>query len=142
VVVIVYEGPKGGPGMQEMLYPTSYLKSKGLGKVCALVTDGRFSGGSSGLSIGHVSPEAAEGGLIGLVETGDPIVIDIPNRIMRLDLSDKVIAERRAAMEAKGKAAWKPATRQRKVSAALRAYAALTSNAARGAVRDVSQVEK
>jgi dihydroxy-acid dehydratase len=142
VVVIVYEGPKGGPGMQEMLYPTSYLKSKGLGKVCALVTDGRFSGGSSGLSIGHVSPEAAEGGLIGLVQTGDPIVIDIPNRIMRLDLSDKVIAERRAAMEAKGKAAWKPATRQRKVSAALRAYAALTSNAARGAVRDVSQVEK
>jgi dihydroxy-acid dehydratase len=142
VVVIIYEGPKGGPGMQEMLYPTSYLKSKGLGKVCALVTDGRFSGGSSGLSIGHVSPEAAEGGLIGLVQTGDPIVIDIPNRIMRLDLSDKVIAERRAAMEAKGKAAWKPATRQRKVSAALRAYAALTSNAARGAVRDVSQVEK
>ncbi|MGN6287468.1 MAG: dihydroxy-acid dehydratase [Afipia sp.] len=142
VVVIIYEGPKGGPGMQEMLYPTSYLKSKGLGKVCALVTDGRFSGGSSGLSIGHVSPEAAEGGLIGLVQTGDPIVIDIPNRIMRLDLSDKVIAERRAAMEAKGKTAWKPATRQRKVSAALRAYAALTSNAARGAVRDVSQVEK
>lgn len=142
VVVIIYEGPKGGPGMQEMLYPTSYLKSKGLGKVCALVTDGRFSGGSSGLSIGHVSPEAAEGGLIGLVQTGDPIVIDIPNRIMRLDLSDKVIAERRAAMEAKGKAAWKPATRQRKVSAALRAYAALTANAARGAVRDVSQVEK
>ncbi len=142
VVVIVYEGPKGGPGMQEMLYPTSYLKSKGLGKVCALVTDGRFSGGSSGLSIGHVSPEAAEGGLIGLVQTGDPIVIDIPNRIMRLDLDDKVIAERRAAMEARGKAAWKPAKRQRKVSAALRAYAALTSNAARGAVRDVSQVEK
>ncbi|WP_458756315.1 dihydroxy-acid dehydratase [Afipia sp. TerB] len=142
VVVIIYEGPKGGPGMQEMLYPTSYLKSKGLGKACALVTDGRFSGGSSGLSIGHVSPEAAEGGLIGLVQTGDPIVIDIPNRVMRLDLDDKVIAERRAAMEAKGKAAWKPATRKRKVSAALRAYAALTSNAARGAVRDVSQVEK
>lgn len=142
VVVIIYEGPKGGPGMQEMLYPTSYLKSKGLGKACALVTDGRFSGGSSGLSIGHVSPEAAEGGLIGLVQTGDPMVIDIPNRIMRLDLDDKVIAERRAAMEAKGKNAWKPAPRKRNVTPALRAYAALTTNAARGAVRDVSQVEK
>jgi dihydroxy-acid dehydratase len=142
VVVIIYEGPKGGPGMQEMLYPTSYLKSKGLGKACALVTDGRFSGGSSGLSIGHVSPEAAEGGLIGLVQTGDPMVIDIPNRIMRLDLDDKVLAERRVAMEAKGKGAWKPAPRKRNVTPALRAYAALTTNAARGAVRDVSQVEK
>jgi dihydroxy-acid dehydratase len=142
VVVIRYEGPKGGPGMQEMLYPTSYLKSKGLGKACALVTDGRFSGGTSGLSIGHVSPEAAEGGLIALVETGDPILIDIPNRIIRLDLDEQVLTARRAAMEAKGASAWKPGERQRKVSPALRAYAALTTNAARGAVRDVSQVEK
>ncbi|WP_024574665.1 MULTISPECIES: dihydroxy-acid dehydratase [unclassified Afipia] len=142
VVVVRYEGPKGGPGMQEMLYPTSYLKSKGLGKVCALVTDGRFSGGSSGLSIGHVSPEAAEGGLIGLVETGDPILIDIPNRIISVELDDAVLAARRAAMEARGSAAWKPVDRQRVVSPALRAYAALTTNASRGAVRDVSQVEK
>ncbi len=142
VVVVRYEGPKGGPGMQEMLYPTSYLKSKGLGKVCALVTDGRFSGGSSGLSIGHVSPEAAEGGLIGLVETGDPILIDIPNRIISVELDDTVLAARRAAMEAKGNAAWKPVDRTRVVSPALRAYAALTTNASRGAVRDVSQVEK
>ena len=142
VVVVRYEGPKGGPGTQEMLYPTSYLKSKGLGKVCALVTDGRFSGGSSGLSIGHVSPEAAEGGLIGLVETGDPILIDIPNRIISVELDDAVLAARRAAMEAKGNAAWKPVDRNRVVSPALRAYAALTTNASRGAVRDVSQVEK
>ena len=142
VVVIRYEGPKGGPGMQEMLYPTSYLKSKGLGKACALVTDGRFSGGSSGLSIGHVSPEAAEGGLIALVETGDTIVIDIPNRTIRLDLDDAALAGRRTAMEAKGSAAWKPLGRKRPVSPALRAYAALTTNAARGAVRDVSQVER
>jgi dihydroxy-acid dehydratase len=142
VVVIRYEGPKGGPGMQEMLYPTSYLKSKGLGKACALVTDGRFSGGSSGLSIGHVSPEAAEGGLIALVETGDPIVIDIPNRTICLDLDDSVLADRRTAMEARGSAAWKPAGRKRFVSAALRAYAALATNAARGAVRDVSQIER
>jgi dihydroxy-acid dehydratase len=142
VVLIRYEGPKGGPGMQEMLYPTSYLKSKGLGKACALVTDGRFSGGSSGLSIGHVSPEAAEGGLIALVETGDPILIDIPNRTIRLDLDDALLAERRAAMEDRGAAAWKPFGRKRAVSPALRAYAALTTNAARGAVRDVSQVEK
>ena len=141
VVVIRYEGPKGGPGMQEMLYPTSYLKSKGLGKACALITDGRFSGGTSGLSIGHVSPEAAEGGVIGLVEDGDAITIDIPERIIRLDVSDAVLAERRAAMQAKGAAAWKPAERQRVVSPALRAYAAMTTNAARGAVRDVSQVE-
>ncbi len=140
VVVVRYEGPKGGPGMQEMLYPTSYLKSKGLGKSCALVTDGRFSGGSSGLSIGHVSPEAAEGGLIGLIETGDTIRIDIPSREIRLELSDEILAARRAAMEAKGKGAWKPAHRERVVSAALQAYAALTSNAARGAVRDVTQV--
>jgi dihydroxy-acid dehydratase len=135
VVVIRYEGPRGGPGMQEMLYPTSYLKSKGLGKVCALVTDGRFSGGTSGLSIGHVSPEAAEGGMIGLVEQGDIIAIDIPNRSIRLSVSDEELARRRAAMEALGKSAWKPKTRNRKVSAALRAYAALTTSAARGAVR-------
>ncbi len=142
VVVIRYEGPKGGPGMQEMLYPTSYLKSKGLGKACALITDGRFSGGTSGLSIGHVSPEAAEGGLIALVATGDPIVIDIPNRVIRLDLDDAVIAARHEDMVARGKKAWKPFGRKREVSPALRAYAALTTNAARGAVRDVSQVEK
>jgi dihydroxy-acid dehydratase len=140
VVLIRYEGPKGGPGMQEMLYPTSYLKSKGLGKACALVTDGRFSGGSSGLSIGHVSPEAAEGGLIALVNTGDPIVIDIPNRVIRLDLDDAVLAERRAAMEAKGAKAWKPLDRKREVSLALRAYAALTTNASKGAVRDTTKV--
>ena len=142
VVVIRYEGPKGGPGMQEMLYPTSYLKSKGLGKACALITDGRFSGGTSGLSIGHVSPEAAEGGLIALVETGDPIVIDIPARVIKVDLADSILAERRAAMEAKGRDAWKPKGRKREVSPALRAYAAMTTNAARGAVRDVSQIEK
>ncbi|WP_176598735.1 dihydroxy-acid dehydratase [Sphingobium sp. 15-1] len=142
VVVIRYEGPKGGPGMQEMLYPTSYLKSKGLGKACALITDGRFSGGTSGLSIGHVSPEAAEGGLIALVATGDPILIDIPNRIIKLAVDDAVIAERKAEMAARGVKAWKPFGRKRNVSPALRAYAALTTNAARGAVRDVSQIEK
>ena len=136
VVVIRYEGPRGGPGMQEMLYPTSYLKSKGLGKACALVTDGRFSGGTSGLSIGHVSPEAAEGGLIGLVEEGDPIEIDIPNRSIHLAVADNVLAERRASMEGRGSRSWKPASdRQRKVSTALKAYAALTSSAAKGAVR-------
>ncbi|WP_417684527.1 dihydroxy-acid dehydratase [Roseibium sp.] len=138
VVLIRYEGPRGGPGMQEMLYPTSYLKSKGLGKACALITDGRFSGGSSGLSIGHISPEAAEGGAIGLVEEGDLIVIDIPNRIMKVDLSDEVLAERRKAMEAKGDAAWKPVEkRKRKITTALRAYAALTTSASMGAVRKV-----
>ena len=137
VVVIRYEGPRGGPGMQEMLYPTSYLKSKGLGKACALLTDGRFSGGTSGLSIGHVSPEAAEGGTIGLVEPGDIIEIDIPSRTIKLAVADEELAARRAAMEAKGKAAWKPRTRNRKVSTALRAYAALTTSAARGAVRVV-----
>jgi len=142
VLVIRYEGPKGGPGMQEMLYPTSYLKSKGLGKACALITDGRFSGGTSGLSIGHVSPEAAEGGLIGLVEEGDNIIIDIPNRGIKLDIDDAVLADRRAAMVAKGANAWKPGPRQRKVSPALRAYAAMTTNAARGAIRDVSQIER
>jgi dihydroxy-acid dehydratase len=141
VVVIRYEGPKGGPGMQEMLYPTSYLKSKGLGKACALITDGRFSGGTSGLSIGHVSPEAAEGGLIALVQTGDPILIDIPNRGIRLDVDDATLAARQEEMVARGKKAWKPFGRKRNVSPALRAYAALTTNAARGAVRDVSQVE-
>jgi dihydroxy-acid dehydratase len=138
VVLIRYEGPRGGPGMQEMLYPTSYLKSKGLGKACALVTDGRFSGGTSGLSIGHVSPEAEEGGLIGLVEEGDTIEIDIPNRVIRVAVSDEIFAARRAAMEAKGKDAWKPAApRPRKVTTALRAYAAFATSAARGAVRDV-----
>ena len=140
VVLIRYEGPKGGPGMQEMLYPTSYLKSKGMGKVCALITDGRFSGGTSGLSIGHCSPEAAEGGNIGLVEEGDTIAIDIPKRKIEVVLSDEVLAERRAAMDAKGAAAWKPVDRERVVSQALRAYAALTTSAARGAVRDLSQI--
>lgn len=142
VVVIRYEGPKGGPGMQEMLYPTSYLKSKGLGKDCALLTDGRFSGGTSGLSIGHASPEAAEKGDIGLVEEGDTIHIDIPNRSIELDVSDAVLSERRTKMEAKGKDAWKPVARKRNVSAALRAYAALTTSADTGAVRDVSQIER
>ncbi|KAK0332234.1 hypothetical protein LTR94_025715 [Friedmanniomyces endolithicus] len=142
VVVIRYEGPKGGPGMQEMLYPTSYLKSKGLGAACALITDGRFSGGTSGLSIGHVSPEAGEGGLIALVETGDLIKIDIPNRTINLAVDETVIAERRAAMLAKGADAYKPVGRVREVSPALRAYAAMTTNASRGAVRDVSQVER
>ena len=142
VLVIRYEGPRGGPGMQEMLYPTSYLKSKGLGKACALITDGRFSGGTSGLSIGHVSPEAAEGGLIGLVEEGDSIEIDIPNRSIRLAVSDDELATRRTAMEAKGAQAWKPVNRDRVVSPALRAYAAMTTSAAFGAVRDVTQVER
>jgi dihydroxy-acid dehydratase len=142
VVIIRYEGPKGGPGMQEMLYPTSYLKSKGLGKACALLTDGRFSGGTSGLSIGHASPEAAEGGNIGLVEDGDIIEIDIPNRSIHLKVSDEELAARRKAMEAKGKAAWKPAKpRPRRVSPALRAYAAMTTSAAYGAVRNVEQIE-
>jgi dihydroxy-acid dehydratase len=138
VVVIRYEGPRGGPGMQEMLYPTSYLKSKGLGKACALLTDGRFSGGTSGLSIGHASPEAAEGGAIGLVENGDLIEIDIPNRTINLAVSEDVLAARRAAQDAKG---WAPTKeRPRKVSPALQAYAAMTTSAARGAVRDVTQL--
>ncbi len=137
VVLIRYEGPRGGPGMQEMLYPTSYLKSKGLGKSCALITDGRFSGGSSGLSIGHVSPEAAEGGLIGLVEEGDLIEFDIPNRRIHLAVNDAEIERRRAAMDARGNQAWKPAARKRQVSTALKAYAALTTSAALGAVRVV-----
>ncbi len=142
VVVIVYEGPKGGPGMQEMLYPTSYLKSKGLGKACALLTDGRFSGGTSGLSIGHASPEAAAGGAIGLVEEGDSIEIDIPNRRIHLAVADAELARRRAAMEAKGAAAWKPAGRERAVSAALKAYAAMATSADMGAVRDVSLLDR
>ena len=141
VVIIRYEGPKGGPGMQEMLYPTSYLKSMGLGKACALITDGRFSGGTSGLSIGHVSPEAASGGAIGLVEEGDAIAIDIPNRSIAIGVSDAVLAERRAAMEAKGKLALKPVDRVRSVSPALKAYAMLASSADKGAVRDLSKLE-
>jgi len=142
VVIIRYEGPRGGPGMQEMLYPTSYLKSKGLGKACALITDGRFSGGTSGLSIGHVSPEAAEGGAIGLIEEGDTIDIDIPNRTIDVAIDNSVLADRRAAMIAKGDKAWKPVNRDRVVSNALKAYAAMTTSASRGAVRDVSQLEK
>ena len=143
VVVIRYEGPRGGPGMQEMLYPTSYLKSKGLGAACALLTDGRFSGGTSGLSIGHVSPEAEEGGEIGLIEEGDIIAIDIPNRTISLEISDEEMEARRTAMNAKGDAAWQPAKpRERKVSAALRAYAAMATSAARGAVRDVTQLRR
>lgn len=141
IVIIRYEGPKGGPGMQEMLYPTSYLKSKGLGKVCALLTDGRFSGGTSGLSIGHVSPEAAEGGAIGLVNESDTIEIDIPNRSINLNISADELAKRRAEMEARGNQAWKPVNRERHVSAALRAYAAMATSADKGAIRDVSQVE-
>ncbi|OOZ43974.1 dihydroxy-acid dehydratase [Solemya velum gill symbiont] len=142
VVLIRYEGPKGGPGMQEMLYPTSYLKSKGLGKECALITDGRFSGGTSGLSIGHCSPEAAEGGNIGLVEEGDIIEIDIPNRSIRVALSDEELTQRRAAMDKKENG-WQPAEkRERAISKALQAYAAMTTSAARGAVRDVSQLNK
>lgn len=143
VVVIRYEGPRGGPGMQEMLYPTSYLKSKGLGKACALLTDGRFSGGTSGLSIGHASPEAAEGGAIGLVENGDTIEIDIPGRTINLMVSDEVLAHRRAQQEARGADAWSPVhPRPRKVSAALQAYAAMTTSAAKGAVRDVTQLRR
>ncbi|WP_018175641.1 dihydroxy-acid dehydratase [Thioalkalivibrio sp. AKL8] len=141
VVIIRYEGPKGGPGMQEMLYPTSYLKSKGLGKECALVTDGRFSGGTSGLSIGHVSPEAAQGGAIGLIEEGDTIVIDIPGREIRIDVDDATLAARREAMEARGAKAWKPGSRERAVTQALRAYALMTTSAAYGAVRDISRFE-
>ena len=140
VVVIRYEGPKGGPGMQEMLYPTSYLKSKGLGKVCALITDGRFSGGSVGLSIGHVSPESAEGGAIALIEDGDIIDIDIPQRLIRLAIGEADLTQRRQTMEARGASAWKPAKRQRQVSRALQAYAALATSAARGAVRDLSNI--
>ena len=141
IVIIRYEGPKGGPGMQEMLYPTSYLKSKGMGKVCALLTDGRFSGGTSGLSIGHASPEAAEGGAIGLIEDGDMIEIDIPNRSINLAISDDEMASRRSAMEGRGEFAWKPVKRDRVVSKALQAYAALTSSADKGAVRNLDQLK-
>ena len=142
VVVIRYEGPRGGPGMQEMLYPTSYLKSKGLGKDCALITDGRFSGRTSGLSIGHISPEAAEGGLIGLVEDGDTIAIDIPKRSIELDVDEAVLTRRRTAMLAKGTKAFKPDARTRHVSQALKAYAAFTTSAARGAVRDLENGQR
>ncbi len=142
VVVIRYEGPKGGPGMQEMLYPTSYLKSKGLGKACALLTDGRFSGGTSGLSIGHVSPEAAAGGAIGLVESGDTIRIDIPGRAIDVLLSDEELERRRQAQQARGRDAWKPTVqRVRKVSAALKAYALLATSADKGAVRDLTKLD-
>ncbi len=134
VVVIRYEGPKGGPGMQEMLYPTSFLKGLGLGKVCGLITDGRFSGGTSGLSIGHISPEAAAGGAIGLVEEGDPIVIDVPSRTLKVDISDEVLEQRRKAM---GEIPWAPVNRDRVVSKALRAYASMATSAATGAVRHV-----
>lgn len=142
VVIVRYEGPKGGPGMQEMLYPTSYIKSKGLGKACALLTDGRFSGGTSGLSIGHVSPEAAAGGAIGLVETGDIIRIDIPNRSINVLLTDEELQARRDAMNAKGADAWKPAeARARKVSPALKVYAHFATSADKGAVRDLDQIQ-
>ncbi|MBE7620408.1 dihydroxy-acid dehydratase [Komagataeibacter sp. FXV2] len=141
VVVIRYEGPKGGPGMQEMLYPTSYLKSKGLAEKCALITDGRFSGGSSGLSIGHISPEAAEGGLIGLLEEGDTIEIDIPARVLRTTVGDAEMAARRDRMEERDEQAWQP-RRDRVVSTALQAYAALTTSASHGAVRDVTQLRR
>jgi dihydroxy-acid dehydratase len=139
VVIIRYEGPKGGPGMQEMLYPTSYLKSKGLGKACALLTDGRFSGGTSGLSIGHCSPEAASGGAIGLLEEGDDIIIDIPNRAINVQLTDEELATRRTAQDAKG---WKPVEdRPRKVSSALKIYAKFATSADKGAVRDLSLLD-
>jgi len=140
VVVVRYEGPKGGPGMQEMLYPTSYIKSKGLGKACALLTDGRFSGGTSGLSIGHCSPEAAAGGAIGLVKNGDRIRIDIPNRSINVLLSDEELAQRRAEQDQIG---WKPAKpRPRKVSVALKAYAFFATSADKGAVRDLAKLEE
>lgn len=142
VVVIRYEGPKGGPGMQEMLYPTSYLKSRHLGKLCALLTDGRFSGGTSGLSIGHASPEAANKGNIGLVHTGDIIEIDIPNRTINVGLTDAELSDRRKEMEAKGDKAWKPEHRNRVVSKALQAYAAMASSADKGAVRDLNLIRK
>ena len=139
IVIIRYEGPKGGPGMQEMLYPTSYLKSKGLGKQCALLTDGRFSGGTSGLSIGHASPEAAAGGAIGLVKDGDKVLIDIPNRSINLLVSDEELSHRRIEQDKKG---WKPATpRARRVSTALKAYALLATSADKGAVRNKAMLE-
>jgi dihydroxy-acid dehydratase len=135
VIVIRYEGPKGGPGMQEMLYPTSYLKSMQLDKYCALITDGRFSGGTSGLSIGHVSPEAASGGAIALIQNNDKIEIDITKRSINLLISDEEMAKRRSAESARGQAAYTPATRKRMISKALKAYASLVSSADKGAVR-------
>ncbi|MCL2523516.1 MAG: dihydroxy-acid dehydratase [Betaproteobacteria bacterium] len=142
VVVIRYEGPKGGPGMQEMLYPTSYLKSMGLGKACALLTDGRFSGGTSGLSIGHASPEAADGGAIALVNEGDMIEIDIPQRRIHLGIAADELARRRVAMEARGEDAWQPTARQRTISPALQAYALMATSADKGAVRDIRQIQR
>ena len=140
VVVIRYEGPKGGPGMQEMLYPTSYLKSMGLEKTCALITDGRFSGGTSGLSIGHISPEAASGGNIGLLQEGDTIDIDIKNRSLNVDISEEELATRRTSMTKKGLESWLPTQqRNRAVTTALKAYAELTASASRGAVRDLGR---
>jgi dihydroxy-acid dehydratase len=136
VLVVRYEGPAGGPGMQEMLHPTAFLKGAGLGKVCALITDGRFSGGSSGISVGHISPEAAAGGTIGLVHNGDTIVLDVLARTLELRVSEEVLAERRAKMEASERP-WQPADRQRPVSKALRAYASLATSASTGAVREV-----
>lgn len=142
VVIIRYEGPRGGPGMQEMLYPTSYLKSKGLGKACALLTDGRFSGGTSGLSIGHASPEAAAGGAIALIQQGDTIEIDIPRRSINVALDDTELAARRAQMEARGDKAWRPeAARPRKVTPALKVYAKMVTSADKGAVRDLSLLD-
>lgn len=142
VVVVRYEGPRGGPGMQEMLYPTTYIKSRGLGEKCALLTDGRFSGGTAGLSIGHVSPEAAEGGLIALVETGDTISIDIPTRTITLDVPAAVLAERHAREVERGDDAWTPRDRERSISLALEAYAAMTTSASRGAVRDLGRLRR
>jgi len=138
-VVIRYEGPRGGPGMQEMLYPTSFLKGKGLGRACALITDGRFSGGTSGLSICHVAPEAAGGGLIAVVESGDTVVIDIPRRELRLDVPDASLAARRAGVLA-SLGSYRPADRQRPVSAALQVYAAMATSAATGAARDITLI--
>jgi dihydroxy-acid dehydratase len=139
VIIIRYEGPKGGPGMQEMLYPTSYIKSRHLGKECALITDGRFSGGTSGLSIGHVSPEAAAGGAIALIREGDMIAVDIPARTIELKISDEELADRRKTEEAKGKAAYTPQGRDRKVSKALQAYALMAASADKGAVRVIPE---
>jgi dihydroxy-acid dehydratase len=142
VVVIRYEGPKGGPGMQEMLYPTSYIKAKHLGKACALITDGRFSGGTSGLSVGHISPEAAEGGNIGLIEEGDIIRINIHQRTINVNLSDEELTKRRGNMEAKGADAWSPGPRPRLVTKALEAYSLMVTSAAQGAVRDLNQLKQ
>ena len=142
MVIIRYEGPKGGPGMQEMLYPTSYLKAKGLGKACALITDGRFSGGTSGLSIGHVSPEAAEGGNIGLVEEGDTISIDIPARKIEVAISEEELQARRTKMQQKYGSTWQPLeVRERKVSPALQLYSMAVTSASTGALRDLSQLK-